>query len=331
MGILLVDDSPAILLLLSTTLKRAGYSDVQFCNSGQAALDFLGIGVPDRELQEVDLILLDIVMPDMDGIEVCRRIRALEKYTDTPILMVTMREEAEVLQKAFIAGANDYIVKPVRELELLARMRSALQLKQEMGRRRQRELELLAVTEQLQQANAALQQLANTDPLTGVGNRRFFDATLPIEWRRARRAKAGLALLLIDIDFFKRLNEMQGYQRGDEILCQVAAAINGSLARGGDLVARYGGEKFAVLLPNTDQEGAQAVAEQIRLAIAALGLEHPQSTLSPWVTVSIGLAVLWPTLEAEMRGLIAAADRALFLAKENGRNRVFSTPAPVAG
>lgn len=322
MGILLVDDSPAILLLLSTTLKRAGYSDVHFCNSGQAALDYLGIG--GAEPRDVDLILLDIVMPDMDGIEVCRRIKSLERYTDTPILMVTMREEAEVLQKAFVAGANDYIVKPVRELELLARMRSALQLKHEMGRRRQREIELLAVTEQLQQANATLQQLANTDPLTGVGNRRFFDATLPIEWRRARRAKVGLALLLVDIDFFKKVNELLGHQRGDEILCQVATAIKESLARGGDLVARHDGEKFAVLLPDTDQAGAQAVAEQIRLAVLARGLEHPQSSLSQWITVSIGCAVLWPTLEAEMNSLLPLADRALFLAKENGRNRVYS-------
>ena len=132
MGILLVDDSPAILLLLSTILRRGGYSDVHFCNSGQAALDYLGFGAGEGTVErEVDLILLDIVMPDMDGIEVCRQIRSVERYKDTPILMVTMREEAEVLQRAFVAGANDYIVKPVRELELLARMRSALQLQQE--------------------------------------------------------------------------------------------------------------------------------------------------------------------------------------------------------
>lgn len=327
MGILLIDDSPAILLLLSTTLKRAGYSDVHFCNSGQAALDYLGVEVAGREPLEVDLILLDIVMPDMDGIEVCRRLRSLDTYKDTPILMVTMREEAEVLQKAFVAGANDYIVKPVRELELLARMRSALQLKQEMARRRQRELELLRVTEQLQQANAALQQLANTDPLTGIGNRRFFDATLPVEWRRARRAKGPLSLLLIDVDHLKKFNDLHGHQRGDEILSQVAAAIMEALARGGDLVTRYGGEEFAVLLPATEEAGAQAVAEEIRQAVLALALDHPDSPVSRWVTVSIGVAVFWPTMELEMKDLVAAADRALYQAKANGRNQVVSPGA----
>jgi len=180
---------------------------------------------------------------------------------------------------------------------------------------------LVAMTRQLDSANRELKRLSTADGLTGLANRRHFDATLKREWRRSIRLASPLALVLCDVDFFKAFNDNHGHQAGDDCLRLVAEVLSGALVRGGDLAARYGGEEFAVILPNTDLEGAQLVAERIRQAL--LKLEHAHSASSfGVVTLSAGIASEIAMIGSEPEQLIAAADRALYQAKDSGRNRI---------
>ena len=174
---------------------------------------------------------------------------------------------------------------------------------------------------QLQEANKKLQQLAATDGLTQVANRRYFDETLHDEWQRLTREKLPLALILIDIDWFKPYNDHYGHQAGDDCLRQVARAIAQVLKRPADLLARYGGEEFVILLPNTDTSGAVEVAERIQQTISNLAILHPLSTISPYVTTSLGITSMIPTADISPESLISQADQALYLAKNQGRDR----------
>ena len=324
MSILIVDDSKVIQVLLSTTLKKAGYVDLLCVSSAQEAFNFLGIDNQERMrtvVKGVDLILMDIVMPVIDGIEACRAIKENEFMADIPIVMVTAKDESEVLQLAFSAGAVDYIVKPVKKQELLARVRSVLKLKHEMDRRKSRERELLEVTRQLEEANKTLQRFSYLDGLTGVSNRRFFDDTLLKEWRRAQREKQSIGFIMIDIDFFKAYNDFYGHQGGDECLKRVARAINTVPKRPTDFVARYGGEEFAVVLPNTDIEGVMVVAEQMLNDVRNLAIVHERSKVADRVTISLGIAACIPPKGKGFEQLIKEADAALYSAKADGRDR----------
>jgi len=324
LSILIVDDSKVIQVLLSTTLKKAGYVDLLCVSSAQEAFNFLGIDNQERMrtvVKGVDLILMDIVMPVIDGIEACRAIKENEFMADIPIVMVTAKDESEVLQLAFSAGAVDYIVKPVKKQELLARVRSVLKLKHEMDRRKSRERELLEVTRQLEEANKTLQRFSYLDGLTGVSNRRFFDDTLLKEWRRAQREKQSIGFIMIDIDFFKAYNDFYGHQGGDECLKRVARAINTVPKRPTDFVARYGGEEFAVVLPNTDIEGVMVVAEQMLNDVRNLAIVHERSKVADRVTISLGIAACIPPKGKGFEQLIKEADAALYSAKADGRDR----------
>lgn len=263
----------------------------------------------------VDLILMDIVMPRMDGIEATMRLKADERLRDIPVIMVTVRDEAASLERALEAGAIDYISKPVNRLELCARVRSVLRLKEETDRRKARERELEALTEKLE-------QLSNQDGLTSVGNRRRFDEVYEKEWMRSRRDGLPLSLLMIDIDCFKAYNDTYGHLKGDSCLKVVAEAISKALKRPGDFVARYGGEEFVVVLPATDVKGALAIAGEVRENVRDLHMEHSTSTAADVVTVSIGIASMVPHADIDSRELLSASDGALYLAKTNGRNRV---------
>lgn len=223
---------------------------------------------------------------------------------------------------AFAAGAIDYIIKPLNKFELLARVRSALKLKHEIDSRKARERELLNVKQQLEETNKTLQRLAAQDGLTGVANRRYFDEFFDLEWRRDIRDGTPISLILIDIDFFKAYNDTCGHQMGDECLKRVANELSSVLNRSGDFVARYGGEEFVVVLPNVNSQGAYAVAERLRSAIEALGIQHSQSKVSKHVTLSLGVATTVPKRDSDPATLIAAADQALYQAKQEGRNRV---------
>ncbi|MEW6365465.1 MAG: two-component regulator propeller domain-containing protein [Acidobacteriota bacterium] len=178
---------------------------------------------------------------------------------------------------------------------------------------------------QLEQANATLQRLSYRDPLTGIANRRHFDEVLQVEWNRAHRGKTPISILMVDVDFFKAYNDAEGHQRGDHCLQEVARLLSGGVRRAGDLVARYGGEEFVVILPGTNEKRATLLADMLRKAIEKDAIPHPTSSISPWVTISIGVASVIPVNQYSPADLVGAADQALYRAKHDGRNCVAST------
>ncbi len=331
MTILIVDDSRVVQRHLQAVLARAGYTDVLTAQSAREAFAHLGISAgtpPDGAggrgagARDIDLILLDVVMPEMNGVEACRRIKSAAHLRDIPVIMVTGQTEISNLAAGFAAGAMDYITKPSNEVELLARVRSALKLKQEIDRRKAREQELLDLAAQLEQANRRLERLSSLDGLTGIPNRRRFDEYLQVAWRQAINGRTPLSLLLIDIDYFKLFNDTYGHQQGDDCLRQVAGAITASVTDAGDLVARYGGEEFAVILPDASSTRAALVAETVRARVRGLNIPHARSAVSERVTVSVGAATALPAGAMSPALLIAEADQALYCAKHEGRNCV---------
>ncbi len=317
MSILIVDDSLSLRFLLATLLKKAGYKDLLQAESAPAAFKILGMENNSSASPDIDLILLDIMMPEINGIEACKRIKAVESLQDIPIIMVTGKADNENLELSFEAGAIDYVVKPFNKTELLVRMSSVLKLKQEMDRRKE-------VTKQLEVANRKLKLLSSMDGLTGIANRRHFDETLEKEWRRALRAESKFSLILMDVDSFKPYNDHYGHQAGDDCLKKVAQALQAEVKRPADLVARYGGEEFVVVLPETDSMHAGILAEKLREQIESLQIPHEKSQTVPVVTCSLGVATLKPTQDLQSKSLVEEADKALYLAKRGGRNRVVS-------
>ncbi|MDR3587624.1 MAG: diguanylate cyclase [Desulfosporosinus sp.] len=321
MAIVIVDDTIFSLEVLKAFLLSAGYLDIITVQSA-AELYQLIDGYTERGIVEIDLILMDIVMPEIDGIEACRNVKKRESLVDVPVIMVTATTEIEGLQLAFSAGAMDYIKKPLDRVELLARVRSALRLKYETYRRKAREAELLEVTRQLKAANERLQNLSLLDGLTGIANRRSFDQRLLQESRRTKRENSPLSLIILDIDYFKAFNDTYGHLKGDDCLKKVAFTLNQTLKRPGDFTARYGGEEFAVVLPNTDDVGAAIIAEELRVSIDAAKIAHINSSCVDHVTVSIGVVTRFPGQADTPDDLIMAADRALYRSKHEGRNQV---------
>lgn len=314
--ILIIDDSARARLLGETALRAQGYSRLTSVESAQAAFQALGMGSETGgNPPEYDLILMDLLMPEVDGIEACRQIKSCPRFTDVPVIMVTAEDSAESLKAAFEAGAMDYVRKPVNRVELAARVKSALRLKQETDCRKARERELVELAERLR-------QLSNVDGLTEVANRRHFDQELTRSWRRAQRSGESVSLVMIDIDHFKGYNDEYGHVAGDDCLRRVAEVLRTTVKRPFDLVARYGGEEFAVLLPGTGSTGGEMVAEQMRAAVESLEIPHCRSSVGNWVTISCGVAAAAAAPEVEPASLIAMADRRLYEAKRAGRNRV---------
>ncbi len=321
MSILVVDDSRVVRAMLGAILNSVGYTDVVVAESAQAAFEALGLDNGSGR-SGIDLILMDLTMPGMDGIAAMHRIRAASHLKDLPVIMVTGRVEPEYLKRAFEAGAIDYITKPVHEVELHARVRSALKLKYEIDQRKAREHELVQTLKQLETANQLLQHASATDGLTGVANRRQFDGVLEVEWARASRNRLWLSLILVDIDYFKLYNDTYGHPAGDACLKTVASVLVGSIHRPEDMVARYGGEEFAIMLPGTELAGAAIVADRIRTRVESMEIPHTGSEVIPYVTLSLGVASAVPRKDNTPTALISAADQALYQAKHEGRNRV---------
>lgn len=315
MRILVVDDTKAIQDFLKIVLAKAGFTDLLFANSAAEAFEKLGIHDPQGGSSEVDLILMDVVMPEVDGMEACRKIKENSRLRDIPIIMVTGMEETKGLQPAFDAGAIDYIKKPIDRTELAVRVRSALLLKKETDARK-------AALEQLEEANKKLRILSSLDGLTGIANRRAFDEFLEREWRRSLRREKPLSLLLADIDFFKKYNDEYGHQAGDVCLKKVAKVLSDGVNRPGELVARYGGEEFAVVMRDTSVDFAAKIADELKSAVARMKIRHAYSDIADFVTISIGAAAVVPVPELSSGKLVEAADKALYRAKEKGRNQV---------
>jgi diguanylate cyclase (GGDEF)-like protein len=256
------------------------------------------------EKRPPDLILLDIMMPEMDGYEVCRRLKEKNATREIPIIFITSLSEAIDEARAFNLGAVDYITKPFQPIVVKARIRTHLNLKQKSD---------------------MLEAMVCLDGLTNIFNRRKFDRTLKQEWKRTFRNNRSLAMIMIDIDHFKLFNDHYGHIEGDECLKKVANVLHDALNRPGDFLARYGGEEFAVLLPETDMKGACHLAEKMRQIILDLKIANAQSTIAPYVSISLGVAVYQPSSDENFASpvdLIAAADSMLYAAKKNGRNQV---------
>lgn len=291
--ILIVDDTPMNLQVLSGMLSAV--YDVRIATRGEKALQIA------RSEPMPDLILLDVMMPDMDGYEVCRRLKSDPVTASIPVVFVTAKSEVEDETHGFSLGAVDYITKPFHLPIVSARVQTHLRLS------RQARL---------------LEEYAFLDPLTLLPNRRKFDMVAEEEWRRAMRNGEPLSIAMIDIDFFKGYNDSLGHGEGDICLQKVASVIKHSTSRGGELSARYGGEEFIVLLPHTDMENVHKSAENIRSAVEALHIPHPVSTVLAYVTVSIGYATVYPKEGLRLDEVMKRADDALYTAKKGGRNRV---------
>ncbi len=422
-AILIVDDAPANLALLREMMSEQGYQTfVATC--GERALEIAARVHP-------DLILLDVVMPGLDGFETCRRLKQNPLTQRIPVIFMSAKTETDDVVAGFDIGAVDYISKPLRMAEVCARVRSQLRIRsnnetqQEQAERlrtivnnmaeglliieadgriqftnpacdqylgyRENELagrsigELLSplVTQEYldyfamyaahpetahkhgtrevairhhngatlsmdltltpmylreplyigllhdithhKQSEDALQRAAYLDPLTKIANRRHFDSFLDSEWQRSVRSGAALSLVVLDVDHFKLYNDTLGHPAGDLCLQQVAAAIAAHAGRPGDLAARYGGEEFVLLFADTDTAAALSLAEAIRIDIEAMRLPHPRSATSAWITVSIGVATIMPHQLDDKEALFVAADRAMYAAKEGGRNQVRAT------
>ena len=284
MKILVIEDSKSSLKRLCDYIQKMSFLPLS-AETGHQGIDvFLN--------ERPDLVLLDIIMPDIDGFEVARQIRQLEPPGEwTPIIFLSSLSKDQDIENGIAAGGDDYLLKPVSEVVLGAKIRA-------MQRIIQMRQSLVVLTRKLDTANQELKRLTSLDGLTGIANRRHFDAMLMREWRRAMRLGEELSIVMADIDFFKQYNDTFGHQSGDECLRQIAQILSLSLDRGGDLMARYGGEEFAAILPGTSLSGASFVAEQMRKAVSELNISHP-GTAFGHVTASFGVVCYNPGVKPE--------------------------------
>lgn len=308
-NILAVDDNPRNLQVLGATLETTGF-DLAFLTDGKAVVPWARAHLP-------TLILLDIMMPDIDGFDLCRALKADLITHEIPVIFVTARTEPEAVIRGFEAGAVDYVTKPFNIPELLARVRTHVEL-------RQARLELEDYVRQLSMANSKLsimmrrmEELATTDELTGLENRRSFLQRFQDEETRAKRSGRRFCVAIIDIDFFKRVNDNYGHECGDYALKTACDGIRASI-RGQDSIARWGGEEFTLLLPETPLSGALEVAERIRTRIADTPIIYGKDILN--LTVTIGVTEY--DEDEGIDGSIKKADDALYRGKRDGRNRV---------
>jgi len=303
-NILVVDDDTANCDLLSRQLNRMGYT-VTVAQNGVIALELLS-------KQEFELVLLDILMPIISGLEVLKCLRCTYSIAELPVIMVTARDRNDDIVAALDCGANDYMAKPFSLPVVTARVRTQMMLKQTVAG--------------LEAANRRLEMLSLHDGLTNIPNRRCFNETFEREQLRTLRNGVPLSLILLDVDFFKRYNDTYGHEAGDQALCRVADLLVSSTDRGGDMVFRYGGEEFVILLPETPAAGARFVGERILSGIDALAIPHLTSTVSLHLTASMGIATATPSDKECYHTLFEKADSLLYKVKANGRNGLRQSP-----
>jgi len=303
--VLVVDDDPATAQLVRDWFRDQNYTILEAPN-GKTGLELAVAGRP-------DLILLDLTMPDVDGITVARQLKSDAATRTIPIILLTACRDVNAKVEAFSAGADDYITKPFDFEEVDARIQSML-------RKREFLVTLETTVRDLAATNEQLEQLLIVDEKTGLYNFRQFQKRLREEWERSNRYSVPLSLVFLDLDHFKEVNDTLGHPAGDAILQEFATLVTGG-ARANDVAARYGGEEFAVILPHTDQEMATRVAERIRRAVADFTFMRDETPTK--ISVSAGVAT-YPAGEEidSVDALVRAADRALYDAKDRGRNRV---------
>lgn len=330
--VLVVDDEPVMRNLIVQAVAKEGYRVIQAENGAECLAQF-------RE-HSPDLVLLDAVMPVMDGFECCQELQkivpaesgpddhlveftvsdkeesdkaeedeAVEFQEKVPVLMITGLDDDDSVDKAFDAGASDYVTKPIHWKVL--------------RRRLNRIIEQARLHRNLGKANAELHRLASTDALTQIANRKRFDEYMSQQWSLMNRLDREMSLILCDIDHFKQYNDTYGHPAGDRCLRVVASAISKQVRRPSDVVARYGGEEFALILPNTSAKDASEIAVRVCERIETLEMEHQASETSKFVTLSVGVAGMVPASDQSHVDLIRLADQALYAAKEKGKNRVF--------
>lgn len=290
--ILVVDDELSNIEVLADIFDDD--YEILFATEGGAALEIAATAQP-------DVILLDVMMPGMDGHETCRRLKMDRQTAGIPVIFITGLGDVAAETKGLELGAMDYVTKPFSPAVVKIRVRNQIELKC---------------------AREQLTKLASTDGLTGLANRRRFDEVLAKEYARHTRSGGELSLILLDVDHFKAYNDTYGHVSGDNCLRQIAGMIDRSVIRANDLAARYGGEEFVCVLPETDQKGALATAERIRQGIIALAIPHSASSAASHVTVSLGVVTARCFAEKSPLNLVAQADEQLYKAKSTGRNRV---------
>ncbi|KKM10862.1 hypothetical protein SY88_11460 [Clostridiales bacterium PH28_bin88] len=298
MKILIAEDSLFFRNMLQETLEKWGYQVVATGDGGEA-WDVL-------QREDIRLIITDWIMPGMDGIELCRRIRGADRPGYVYIIMLTAKGSKEEVVNGLSAGADDYLTKPFDPAELQARLA--------IGQR------ILHLEQRLLEAKRKIEELASTDPLTGLLNRRTLMQRMEAEVERARRERQPISVVMCDIDHFKTVNDAYGHQAGDAVLREVARCLV-SACRSYDIVGRYGGEEFLIVFPGTDACESMAIAERLRAKVASL-LVNAGDEQNIQITASFGVATVREESAESIDALIGRADRALYCAKSKGRNRV---------
>ena len=290
--ILIVDDEKTNLDILGSILSPI--YNLIISRSGVRALELAKESQP-------DLILLDVLMPDMTGFEVIEKVKESEITARIPVIFITGLSNDEDEERGFFLGAVDYITKPFNKAIVKARVNTHIKIIDQMR---------------------TIEKIGLVDMLTKIANRRGFEERLKVEWNRALREKTPISILVMDIDKFKNYNDTYGHQQGDIALKTFADTASKSLMRGVDFAARWGGEEFVILLPGTNIDGAAEIAERVRKNIEAVVIPTDDGTKTK-ITVSIGVNSIIPTTNNLTKDFIEKADQALYKAKESGRNRFF--------
>ena len=291
--VLIVDDERSNISLLGNLLQPD--CEVVVATDGESALR--RAAAPARP----DLILLDVMMPGMDGYQVCKQLKDSDATRDIPVIFITAMGEEDDEALGLRIGAVDYVTKPFSPAILKMRIRTHVELKR---------------------LRDHWQRLSMVDALTQIANRRSFDEALDTAWRSAMRHNQPLALIMADVDHFKAYNDHHGHAAGDDCLRRVAQAMKQEVKRAGDLLARFGGEEFVCLMPEADLHGAETVGRRMCAAVTELALPHEHPAVQGTISISVGLAVLVPNSAQNPTELIIQADRRLYDAKRGGRNRL---------
>ena len=312
MKILIAEDSRSLMLTTSVVIRQTGNEVLQAFNGTEALSIY--------EQDPPDLILLDVEMPGLTGFEVAEKIRSQKSEKWIPIIFLTSHKDEDYLTKGLDIGGDDYLIKPVSSVVLKAKI-NAMQRIYEM------QSKLISLTDNLIEANKSLSHSANTDPLTGAKNRLYMEKSLENEWQKGMSIKTELSLMVLDLDNFKTLNDKNGHQAGDDCLIEIVKIIDQHLNRTTDILCRYGGDEFILLLPDTDSNYALKIAEKVRVNVEDFSdqfkIPHPVD-----IRASIGCATYVPDVNLSADELLTYADKALYAAKEKGRNCVVQATIP---